>query len=143
MDGQPVIANAKQIHLRPWDHCIPFDSLSEDNLPPFRVRLRDDQVGHLQRWNSETHCLGARELGSYWPKVFTKDGSLWTGRGNWGPAYAGDKRLDGGPNLPPYEDLGFPPTWTSSSKIMKPEASFTHGNAPKKRKVYENAEDGD
>ena len=128
MDGPPILAAANEMYIRPWNDCIEFDRLSIDNLPPFLVRLRDDQVGHLQHWVAETRHLDSRRLGEYWPKTFTKGGSLCTGRVNWGPAFADEESLGGGPGLPVYEDPGLPLTWTSSRKVMKPEVSSTDEN---------------
>lgn len=110
MDGQPILADFDQIDLRPWNQCIPFSRLSKDNLPPFMVRLRDDQVGHLLRWFALVHGISSRQLGLYWPKTFTIGGTLWTGRDKWGPAYPDAYNLSGGPELPSYDDLGLPLT---------------------------------
>lgn len=143
MDGQAILANSHQVHLRPWDQCIPFDCLSKENLPPFMVRLRDDQVGHLLRWVRVTHGLSPRQLGQHWPKTFTIGGAPCTGRSKWGPAYPGDYDLSGGPNLPSYHDPQLPLTWTSSNKIIKRGPSSTDGTASKKRKVSIKIENND
>ena len=39
MDGQAVLSGQAKSYARPWPGCITIDQLTEDNLPPFYVRL--------------------------------------------------------------------------------------------------------
>ena len=50
MDGHVVFTSMHPMYVRPWDDCIPMYKLILRNLPPFYVRLRDDQVGDLVDW---------------------------------------------------------------------------------------------
>ena len=127
MDGKPIIVGQDARYARPWNSCIPFDQISKDNLPPFYVRLRDDQVGNLcNRVLTKRGVSTARKLGRYWPWDFNADGSISNTRTNWGPAYtwivkpnfAKHDSLRGGKSLPEYIDPCLPLTYTSSDKIM-------------------------
>lgn len=120
MDGRQLIYwDLARINVRPWDDCIPLSKLATDNLPPYYVRLRDDQVGHLSRWmtlsKSQRFC-------QYWSLDLTATGEVSAGRKSWGKPYLGEgprDHLQGGKKLPRFEDLGLPLTHTSSGKIMR------------------------
>ena len=130
-DGHPVLEETyktKHSFLRPWDCCIAFCDLSKDNLPPFYVRLRDDQVGHLRRWQSKNSSqLRSPCLSRFWPADFTSIGQISFTRENWGTPFNAEKPEDrekllkGGSSPPVYTDPGLPLTWTSSLKIMRRE----------------------
>ena len=65
MDGHIMLANFEKIYARPWNNCIPLEKLSKDNLPPFFVRLRDDQVGHLGLWAESKEGMPRVKLAFY------------------------------------------------------------------------------
>lgn len=125
MDGRTILIGRESRYARPWNQCIPFGTLANENLPPFHVRLRDDQVGHLARFARSSHkAIPVRKLGLWWSWDFDLVGKILPNRSNWGPAYVeqssdpGKMSLRGGPPLPIYVDPCLPPTYTSSDKIM-------------------------
>lgn len=90
MDGRMVLLGYDSKYVRPWNQCIPFGALTNDNLPPFHVRLRDDQVGHLARFARSSHkAIPVRKLGSWWSSEFDLLGKILPTRDHWGPAYVG------------------------------------------------------
>lgn len=102
MDGQGILGGQTKSYARPWIGCIPFDQLTKDNLPPFYVRLEDNQVGHLAYWVSI--CRGSitrLKLGQVWPWDFDLHGKVSLKRDSWGAEYNGcgkekGKGLSGG-----------------------------------------------
>ena len=132
MDGNPVLNSTLPLYVRPWNDCIPLDELSVENLPPFYVRLRDDQVGHLLEWflrwdafqNGPNLPRGKRWLSGKWPWDFTSETKIASRRESWGPAYNGCNEsaalvLKGRKELPEYVNPGLPLTNTSSDKPMR------------------------
>ena len=140
MDGYLVLNSMLPQHMRPWNDCIPKDHLSLDNMPPFYVRLRDDQVGHLLDWLEDRRTMKPSQLfsskfSSYWPWDFNTHWGIRQGRESWGTLYQGKgvhRTLDGGTRWPKYVDPKLPLTNTSSGKPM--------GNNPhlEKPSIYEN-----
>jgi len=146
MDGRAILIGRESRYARPWDQCIPLNKLSTDDLPPFHVRLRDDQVGHLAHYARSIHkSIAVRKLGLCWSWDFDSTGKILPSRDNYGPAYAGPcsdpgvTTLRGGPPLPAYIDPCLPPTYTSSDKIMPQGNSGLKQSAPLKRKAIEEA----
>lgn len=125
--------------------CIPFEELSRDNLPPFYVRLQDDQVGHLVFWVSASRGSIARlKLGQVWPWDFDVQGRISSRRDSWGAEYGGSgkergKGLPGGKKVPAWTDPGLPLTYTSSHKVMAGELDALKKGAAQKRKADEEA----
>lgn len=154
MDGHAILATLGRQYWRPWDHCITSDNLTRNNHPPYYVRLRDDQVGHLIHWVfSKGSGFPQTNLHRYWSVDFTASLQIATLRDSWGPAYtttAGETpsartegRLSGGGSPLSYVDPGLPPTNTSSERIMimAPEPSTTSSSV--KRPLSEtDGEDG-
>ena len=144
MDGYAILATKSSTFLRPWDDCIPLDKLSRDNLPPFYVRLRDDQVGSLWRWvqHKRSKKFPLSRLGQYWPADFTSR-DINNTRKSWGPAFDGqpnegrEDSLVGGDGSPTYVDQGLPPTYTSSLKIMRQKPWTSQASKSKKRRGSE------
>jgi len=141
MDGHVVLTQGPIVHLRPWDDCISFSELSIDNLPPFHVRLRDDQVGHLSRW-AYKNCgrFPSLKLRQYWPADFTFDGhAIYSYRVSWGQGFVAvdckgrEKKLVGRITLPNYEDPCLPPTYTSSGELMRKETGLSRASPATKR----------
>ena len=145
MDGQGILAGQLKAHARPWTGCIPIEQLTKDNLPPFYVRLQDDQVGHLAHWVSVTRGSITRlKLGQFWPWDFDGMGKILLKRENWGAEYGGcgkdtGKGLGGGKKVPTWIDPGLPPTYTSSHKFMARELDALKRSAILKRKAEEEA----
>ena len=145
MDGQGILAGQTKSYARPWTRCIPIDQLTKDNLPPFYVRLQDDQVGHLAYWVSI--CRGSitrLKLGQFWPWDFDTQGKVLLKRDNWGAEYNGSgkekgKGLGGGEKVPAWTDPGLPLTYTSSHKVMVAELDVFKRSAALKRKAEEEA----
>ena len=72
MDGHLILSNFDKKYARPWNDCIPFHELSKDNLPPFFVRLRDDQVGNLIHWSqTKQESLAKPKFCIFWPFDFS------------------------------------------------------------------------
>ena len=136
MDGRESLYALGKTYIKPWDHCITADALSKDNLPPFYVRLRDDQVGHLL----DSHVMSNQKLSKYWATEFLKDGRLKPTRDHWGPAYVeykeawGGRGLPGGKAMPDYTPLPSRPTYTSMSKQMSENENKPCGQTLLKRK---------
>ena len=145
MDGQGILAGQTKSYARPWTGCIPFDQLTKDNLPPFYVRLEDNQVGHLAYWVSI--CRGSitrLKLGQVWPWDFDLHGKVSLKRDSWGAEYNGcgeekGKGLGGGTKVPAWTDPGLPLTYTSSYKVMVAELDAFRRSAALKRKAEEEA----
>lgn len=145
MDGQGILGGQTKSYARPWTGCIPFDQLTKDNLPPFYVRLEDNQVGHLAHWVSI--CRGSitrLKLGQFWPWDFDLHGKVSLKRDSWGAEYDGcgkekGKGLDGGKKVPAWTDPGLPLTYTSSYKVMVAELDASRRSAALKRKAEEEA----
>ncbi len=149
MDGRQILASLPKIHARLWDACIPLGSLNVDNLPPFFVRLRDDQVGHLSHWLITNRVKGMTMTTAYfyWPWDYNSKSKLSSTRENWGPAYDGvwknnftgkdGKSLEllGGNSTPVYKDLGLPLTYTRNHKFVVKDITGSTQNATKKRKT--------
>ena len=123
MDGCLSLIDLDKLYMRPWDDCIPSDELSLDNLPPFFVRLRDDQVGAILDWleNSSEKTLPQYRVNQYWPHDISAKAWFVAGRENWGKPHKGKFALPGGPTVPSYIDMGLPPTFMSSAKAMRCE----------------------
>ena len=124
MDGCLSLADLDKIYMRPWDDCIPSHELSLENLPPFFVRLRDDQAGELIEWldDPSQKNLPRYRVSQYWPHDITKEKAWFvSGRESWGKPHKGKLPLPGGSPMPSYIDMGLPPTFTSSGKAMRPE----------------------
>lgn len=126
--------------------CIPFEELSKDNIPPFYVRLQDDQVGHLVYWVSTSRGSITRlKLGQVWPWDFDVQGRISSRRDNWGAEYmySGSgvvgKGLCGSKKVPTWTDPGLPLTYTSSHKVMAGELDALKKGAALKRKSEEEA----
>ena len=145
MDGQAILAGRTKSHARPWNGCIPFEQLSKNNLPPFYVRLQDDQVGHLAHWAvSSRDSIARHKLTQNWPWDFDGQGKIWAKRDSWGAGYSGPgketgKGLSGGKKVPAWTDPGLPPTYTSSHKVMTRELASLEQGAARKRKEDEEA----
>lgn len=122
-DGHALIySEFLRMNVRLWDDCIPMTKLSIRNLPPYYVRLRDDQVGHLIKWMSDQAVFGYKSYCKYWSLDLTVTGEVSPLRESWGKPYLGAgprDRLQGGEELPRYDDLGLPSTRTSSGRIMR------------------------
>ena len=135
MDGHAIIVRAcshdNYSYLRPWNDCIPVTKLSIDNLPPFYVRLNDNQVGHLKRWaNNNAADFPTNRLGQLWPADFVSTtGNRSTFRHSWGPAFTFDEckgremKSDGRYAAPKYINPNLAPTFTSSGRLMRQEAN--------------------
>lgn len=129
--------------MRPWDDCIPSEELSVDNLPPFFVRLRDDQVGHLFKWmvDADRIPISTARACLYWPHDIGARLSTVNHRQNWGKPYDGKSsqgKLGGGTDMPAYIDVGLPPTYVSSGKAMcRVIATESPGDTTNKRKACE------
>ena len=145
MDGQAIIAGQAKYRPRPWIGCIPFDELTRNNLPPFYVRLQDDQVGHLAHWVATSRGSITRlKLGQVWPWDFDVQGKISSRRDNWGAEYNGPgqekgKGLGGGKKVPAWTDPGLPLTYTSSHKVMARELDAAKRGVVLKRKAEEEA----
>ena len=145
MDGQGILAGQRKSYARPWTGCIPFELLTKDNLPPFYVRLQDDQVGHLAHWVSISRSSITRlKLGQFWPWDFDTAGKISARRDNWGAEYGGcgnekGKFLSGGKKVPAWTDPGLPLTYTSSHKVMARELDGLKRSADLKRKAQAEA----
>lgn len=143
MDGQAILAGQTKSYARPWTGCIPFELLTKDNLPPFYVRLQDDQVGHLTHWVSTSRSSITRlKLGQFWPWDFDTAGKILAKRDNWGAEYSGcgnekGKSLGGGKKVPAWTEPGLPLTYTSSHKVMARELNALKRSAALKRKAEE------
>ena len=147
MDGQWILTRFFRTYVRPWNHCIPTDKLTMENLPPFYVRLRDDQVGHLLNWiTTERNTIPKKDLFQYWPWDFVNGSNvtIMRARDSWGPAYnhegdePGPKRLTGNTSHKPprYVKLPLPLTYTSSGKLMVKDLSKgSHNTSSIKREV--------
>ena len=123
MDGHLSLINLVGKYIRPFNSCIPSDQLSMENMPPFFVRLRDDQVGHLLDWISDKNRVSIQptKAASYWPWDLNSSAALAQTRDNWGKAYSGrvpQGKLPGGPEAPEYTNPGLPLTYTSLGKAM-------------------------
>lgn len=122
-----------------------MEQLSKDNLPPFYVRLQDDQVGHLVFWVGTSRSSITRlKLGQVWPWDFDMQGKISSRRDNWGAEYSGcgkerGKGLGGGKKVPTWTDPGLPPTYTSSHKVMAGELDSVKKGATVKRKFDQEA----
>ena len=123
MDGSICLKDLDKVYMRPWDDCIPSRQLSIDNLPPFFVRLRDDQVGAILDWleDSSEKTLPKHLVNQYWPYDINSKTYFVTDRENWGKPHKGKFALPGGPSVPSYIDMGLPPTFMSSGKSMRRE----------------------
>ena len=146
MDGQGILAaQANKSYARPWPGCIPFEQLTRDNLPPFYVRLQDDQVGHLVHWvGTSRGSITRLKLGQVWPWDFDVQGKISGRRDGWGAEYGGGgkergKGLGGGKKVPTWTDPGLPLTYTSSHKVMARELDALRKGAALKRKAEEEA----
>lgn len=130
MDGCLSLTDLDKIYMRPWDDCIPSHELSLENLPPFFVRLRDDQAGELLEWldDSTQKSLPRYRVSQYWPRDFNEKKAWFvSGRESWGKPHKGKFPLPGGPPMPSYIDMGLPPTFTSSGKAMRCETETDKG----------------
>ena len=141
MDGGFSLSDLDNVYMRPWDDCIPSEKLSIDNLPPFFVRLRDDQVGAILDWieDSTEKTLPKYRLNLYWPHDISTKVWYVPGRENWGKPHKGKFALPGGPTVPAYLDMGLPPSFMSSGKVMRRESETDteneeHGGAVAKNK---------
>ena len=156
MDGHAILSGQPNSYARPWTGCITIDQLTEDNLPPFYVRLQDDQVGHLASWVidqighlpswSTVHraSITRTKLGQFWPWDFDLHGRISPRRDSWGPEYIGDPEirkqgLGGGKTVPSWTDPGLPLTYTSSHKIMTAKLDDMDMRAAAKRKAEHEA----
>ncbi|KAL9074695.1 MAG: hypothetical protein Q9161_002063 [Pseudevernia consocians] len=145
MDGQGILSGQSKAHARPWPGCIPLEQLSKDNLPPFYVRLQDDQVGHLAYWvGTSRGSITRLKLGQVWPWDFDVQGKVSSRRDSWGAEYRGcgkerGKGLGGGKKVPTWADPGLPLTYTSSHKVMAWELDALKKGAASKRKAEEEA----
>ena len=152
MDGQAILSGQPKSYARPWTGCITIDQLTEDNLPPFYVRLHDDQVGHLASWVTEQvghlpswfevnrASMTHTKLGQYWPWDFDFHGRISPRRDSWGAEYIDnpemrEQGLGGGKEVPSWTDLGLPLTYTSSHKVMTNEIDAMKTRAAIKRKA--------
>ena len=135
MDGCLSLTDLDRTYMRPWDDCIPSHELNLDNLPPFFVRLRDDQVGEILEWLDDLtqKTLPKSRVNQYWPHDITAKAWFVPGRESWGKPYEGNFPLPGGPTMPSYIDMGLPPTFMSSGKAMHRETEA----ANHKRKASE------
>lgn len=145
MDGQGILSGHAKCYARPWTGRIPFEELTKDNLPPFYVRLQDDQVGHLVFWVGTSRSSITRlKLGQVWPWDFDVHGKISSRRDSWGAEYNGcgterGKGLGGGTKVPTWTDAGLPLTYTSSHKVMAEELDALQKGAAGKRKAEEEA----
>ena len=135
MDGQFLLTISNRFdksHFRPWDHCILVDELSKDKLPPFFIRLRDDQAASLQAWvlNKNNKSLSQRDLSIFWPLDFDTQAKLRPSRDSWGGVCHGKVS-----KLPAYEAPSLPPTFTSSGKFMTKELVSSLTTRGPKRKA--------
>ncbi len=145
MDGQSILAGHPKSYARPWTGCITIEQLTKDNIPPFYVRLQDDQVGHLIHWvGTSRGSITRLKLGQVWPWDFDAQGKISSRRDNWGAEYSGcgkerGKGLGGGKKVPTWTDPRLPLTYTSSQKIMAGELDALKRGAASKRKAEEEA----
>ena len=87
MDGQMILASFDKRYARSWTYCISIDKLNKDSLPPFFVRLRDDQIGHLWVWtNSIKNSLTRSQPHQHWPWDFTCN-QITKSRDPWRPPH--------------------------------------------------------
>jgi len=147
MDGHAILAQWPDKHLKPWDDCIPTSRLSRDNLPPFYVRLRDDQIEYLSRWARENRKnFPLVNLGIFWPADFNRGGHICGTRNSWGAAFADEdlnereKTLVGSNRALIYDDPGLRPTYTSSGKFMRKETGLSRASSTAKRGASESSE---
>ena len=147
MDGHIILTSMHSSYMRPWNDCIPKDQLSLENMPPFYVRLRDDQVGHLMDWLADKNANPAHPgtFNQYWPWDFSMKPDILRLRGSWGPAYVGNGgywhvHLKGGERSPAYVDPGLPLTNTSSGKPMCFFGETGASEAVTKRKAVDELE---
>lgn len=145
MDGHAILAGRTRCYARPWLGCLPIEQLTKDNLPPFYVRLQDDQVGHLAFWvGTSRDSITRLKLGQVWPWDFDAQGKISSRRETWGAEYCGSgkergKGLGGGKEVPTWTDPGLPLTYTSSHKVMAAELEVRKRGAALKRKAEEDA----
>ena len=156
MDGQAILSGKPNSYARPWTGCITIDQLTENNLPPFYVRLQDDQVGHLASWVTDqvdhlpswfevnSASMTHTKLGQYWPWDFDFHGRISPRRDSWGAEYIGnpeirEQGLGGGKEVPSWTDPGLPLTYTSSHRIMTNEVDAMKTRAAIKRKAEDEA----
>ena len=150
MDGHWILRRFEKVNARPWNHFIPIDELSKDNLPPFYVRLRDDQVGHLDNWiRTKKATISRAQVYSLWPWDFGRDSRITVlkNRDSWGPSYDYldaefvPKGLTGNASrkTPRYLQIPLPLTYTSSGKIMAPDAHKESLSSKSKRKAEDTA----
>ncbi len=145
MDGQSILAGHPKSYARPWTGCIAIEQLTKDNIPPFYVRLQDNQVGHLVHWvGTSRGSITRLKLGQVWPWDFDAQGKISSRRDNWGAEYSGcgkerGKGLGGGKKVPTWTDPGLPLTYTSSGKVMAGELDALKRGAASKRKAEEEA----
>lgn len=119
MDGHISLMRFDRKFVRPFDHCISRENLSYDNLPPFLVRLRNDQALELSQWTKGRNpVLNKTEISCYWPFDFNTNGVLRPERVGWNsPAEcAADPTLMY--SLPEYVPVPLPPNFTTSGKAM-------------------------
>jgi len=147
MDGHAILAQWPDKHLKPWDDCIPTSRLSRDNLPPFYVRLRDDQIEYLSRWARENRKnFPLVNLGIFWPADFNRGGHICGTRNSWGAAFADEdlnereKTLVGSNRALIYDEPGLRPTYTSSGKFMRKETGLSRASSTAKRGASESSE---
>ena len=148
MDGQAILVGQTRSYARPWNGCIPDGQLTKTNLPPFYVRLQDNQVGHLAHWAaSSRNSIARTKLAQNWPWDFDPQGKISSKRDSWGAEYDGPgketiKGLGGGKKTPVWTDPGLPPTFTSSNKIMTREFdALEHGAALKRKEDIQASRD--
>ena len=145
MDGQGILAGHPKSYARPWTGCITIGQLTRDNIPPFYVRLQDDQVGHLAHWvGTSRGSITRLKLGQVWPWDFDPHGKIFSRRDNWGAEYSGSgtergKGLGGGKKVPTWTDPRLPLTYTSSHKVMAGELDALKRGVAMKRRAEEEA----
>lgn len=98
MDGYHQMAIPKNMPF--FDHpLIPYNKLALDNLPPYGLRLSDNQVAHLEIWLRMPHGgithdsrlkLLAKQFHWYWPADFESDGFITMLRPRCGEAWDGN-----------------------------------------------------
>lgn len=88
-DGPYVQRGAEGIFLPPMRHpCILGADMSTDNLPPFFVKLTDEQTGHIVQFYSQQN-RAKHYANFFWPADFDISGKPKDKRAHAGPPYTG------------------------------------------------------
>ena len=143
MDGNLILGTFDKRFMRSWNDCIPFDELLNENLPPFFIRLRDDQIGLLTHWvQTKRDTIQKPKLNLLWPHDLSTAGKPLNFSVNWGPAHDGEglekSKLAGDRKVPTWKELPLHATFTSSGKF-KVEELHKNTTVAKKRGAEQEA----